>query len=255
MASAPQPTSDHAVTADWPASPEVADWPEAPDGTTTPAAPDGANWPASPGYAVVDTPIGPCGIAWGPDGITGVHLPEASPQAMREVLAAAHPDAAQADTPEADAPPPVRRAVERIRLVLAGTSADDLADIRLDMTRLSGFLQRAYAVARTIRPGQTLTYGQVAARVGNPGLARAVGRAMGANPFPIIVPCHRVLGADGTIGGFSAPGGAVTKRRMLLAEGVPEHEGPALFGADVLYPADREPRVAPPRSPHRHGSV
>lgn len=178
-----------------------------------------------------DTAIGRCGIAWGPRGITGVQLPAPSERAMRDGLAAAHPDATEREPPE-----PVARAIERIRQVLAGTSRDNLADIELDLSGLSGFLTAAYAVARTIDPGQTLTYGQIAERIGGVGLARAVGRAMGANPFPIIVPCHRVLGADGSIGGFSATGGAVTKRRMLLAEGVPEHDGPALFGAEELYP-------------------
>ena len=178
-----------------------------------------------------DTAIGTCGIAWGARGITGVQLPEPSARATRERMVESRPD-----VDEARPPAPVQRAIDRIRAVLEGSSRDDLADIALDTAELSDFLQRAYAVARTIAPGQTLTYGQVAARIGSPGLARAVGRAMGANPFPIIVPCHRVLGADGTIGGFSAPGGATTKRRMLLAEGVPEHEGPALFGADELYP-------------------
>jgi len=180
---------------------------------------------------VFDTAIGPCGIAWGPRGITGVQLPEPSAQETRARMAESH-----VGVEEATLPSPVRRAIDRIRSVLDGSSRDDLADIELDTAELSDFLQRAYAVARTIAPGETLTYGQVAARIGSPGLARAVGRAMGANPFPIIVPCHRVLGADGTIGGFSAPGGATTKRRMLLAEGVPEREGPALFGADELYP-------------------
>lgn len=189
-----------------------------------------ADWPTEPGYTVFDSAIGRCGLAWGPHGITGVQLPEASEQAMWDTLAEAHPGVAAGPPPE-----PALRAIARIQAVLAGRSRDDLADIDLDMTGLSGFLQRAYAVARTIAPGETLTYGQVASRIGNAGLARAVGRAMGANPFPIVVPCHRVLGADGTIGGFSAPGGAVTKRRMLLAEGVAEREGPALFDPAELY--------------------
>jgi methylated-DNA-[protein]-cysteine S-methyltransferase len=187
------------------------------------------------GFAVFDSSIGPCGIAWGPRGITGVLLPEPSEQAVRDRLAASYPGVTSAQPPES-----VDRAIGRIRAVLAGRSHDDLTDIELDMTGLSDFLQRAYAVARAIGPGHTMTYGQVAERIGNPGLARAVGRAMGANPFPIIVPCHRVLGADGTIGGFSAPGGALTKRRMLLAEGVAERDGPALFGAEQLYPGAGE---------------
>jgi methylated-DNA-[protein]-cysteine S-methyltransferase len=215
----------------------AASTPEPGTGPDTGAEPDvgpdlDAGGSAEQGWTVFDTAIGCCGIAWGPQGITGVQLPEPSDAELRSRLADAHPDAAAADPPA-----PVRQAIERIRLVLDGSSHDDLADLELDLSGLSDFLRRAYAVARTIRPGQTLTYGQVAARIGSPGLARAVGRAMGANPFPIIVPCHRVLGADGTIGGFSAPGGAVTKRRMLLAEGVPEHDGPALFGAEELFPS------------------
>ncbi len=183
------------------------------------------------GFAVFETAIGPCGIAWGPGGITGVQLPEDSADEVREVLAVAQPGAVEARPPDA-----VRAAVERIRALLAGDSRDDLVDVELDMSGLTPFLRRTYAITRTIAPGHTLTYGQIAERLGSPGLARAVGRAMGANPFPIIVPCHRVLGADGSIGGFSAHGGALTKRRMLLAEGVPESEEPALFGTDELYP-------------------
>ncbi|OJV29650.1 MAG: cysteine methyltransferase [Actinobacteria bacterium 69-20] len=183
------------------------------------------------GYAVFETAIGPCGIAWGPGGITGVQLPEDTADEVRETLVVAQPGAVEAQPPDA-----VRATVERIRALLAGDSRDDLADVELDMSGLTPFLRRTYAITRTITPGHTLTYGQIAERLGSPGLARAVGRAMGANPFPIIVPCHRVLGADGSIGGFSAHGGALTKRRMLLAEGVPESEGPALFGTEQLYP-------------------
>lgn len=182
------------------------------------------------GFALFDTVLGVCGIAWGAGGVTGVQLPEESADEVRERLTTEQPG-----LPEADPPEPVRAAISRIQALLAGDSDDDLADVVLDMSQLSGFLQRAYALTRTITPGHTLTYGQIAERLGSPGLARAVGRAMGANPFPIIVPCHRVLGADGSIGGFSAHGGATTKRRMLLAEGVAEQEGPALFGPDELY--------------------
>ncbi len=183
------------------------------------------------GFAVFDTVLGACGIAWGTGGTTGVQLPEVSADEVRERIATAQPG-----LPEAEPPDAVRAAIGRIQALLAGGSDDDLADLPLDMSHLSDFLRRTYAITRTITPGHTLTYGQIAERLGSPGLARAVGRAMGANPFPIIVPCHRVLGADGSIGGFSAHGGAMTKRRMLLAEGVAEQEGPALFGTDELYP-------------------
>lgn len=185
---------------------------------------------AAVGFAIFDSSLGACGIAWGPGGVTGVQLPEESADEVRRQVIKSQPGAAEAEPPEE-----IRAAVARIQALLAGESRDDLSDIALDMSRLSEFLQRTYAITRSITPGHTLTYGQVADRLGSPGLARAVGRAMGANPFPIIVPCHRVLGADGSIGGFSAHGGATTKRRMLLAEGVAEQEGPALFGTEELY--------------------
>ncbi len=186
--------------------------------------------PVTDAFAVFDTPIGTCGISWGPGGITGTALPGESPGTTSAALAEAHPAATAGVPPRA-----VATFVERIRAVLGG-AADDLADIPLDLRGRSEFERRAYAVARSIAPGHTLTYRQVAERIGNPGLARAVGRAMATNPFPIVVPCHRVLGAGGSIGGFSARGGARTKRRMLLAEGVPERDGPALFGTDELCP-------------------
>jgi methylated-DNA-[protein]-cysteine S-methyltransferase len=188
-----------------------------------------ADSPVTLGYAVFHAAIGACGVAWGPAGITGVQLPETTPEQTLKRLAERFPDAGPRT-----APPAVVAIIDRIVAVLAG-APDDLADVDLDLRGRSGFECRAYAVARATPPGSTITYGEVATAIGNPGLARAVGRAMGANPFPIIVPCHRVLGADGSIGGFSAHGGSTTKRRMLLAEGVPEREGPALFAASELY--------------------
>jgi methylated-DNA-[protein]-cysteine S-methyltransferase len=100
--------------------------------------------------------------------------------------------------------------------------------VRLDMAALTAFDRRVYEVVRTIPPGQTLSYGDVAARLGAPGAAQAVGQALGRNPFPPIVPCHRVLAANRRTGGFSARGGTRTKLRMLAVEGV-ELEQPALF--------------------------
>ena len=88
----------------------------------------------------------------------------------------------------------------------------------------------AAVIARAIPPGSTLTYGEIARRLGDPGAAQAVGQAMGHNPWPIVVPCHRVLGAGGKVGGFSAPGGAKTKLRMLEIEGALKPERLPLFG-------------------------
>ena len=95
----------------------------------------------------------------------------------------------------------------------------DLSDLMLDLESLPPFQRRVCEAARAIPVGATLTYGEIATRIGEPGAARAVGQALGANPFPIIVPCHRVLAAGGKPGGFSAPGGVTTKLRLLATEG------------------------------------
>ncbi len=94
------------------------------------------------------------------------------------------------------------------------------------MERVPEFNRRVYAVARAVPPGETITYGEIAERIGERGAAQAVGQALGRNPFPIVVPCHRVLAADGGLGGFSAHGGVATKRRMLAIEGA---GAPTLF--------------------------
>lgn len=181
------------------------------------------------GFATFDTVLGTCGIAWGPGGITGVELPDGTAHETSDALAARFPGAVQGAPPAA-----VAAAIGRISDVLAGAD-DDLADVGVDLTGRTEFERRAYALARTIRPGSTRSYGELAAELGSPGAARAVGRAMGANPVPIIVPCHRVVGAHGAMVGFSAHGGAHTKRRMLLAEGVAESGEPGLFDAAELF--------------------
>jgi methylated-DNA-[protein]-cysteine S-methyltransferase len=125
-------------------------------------------------------------------------------------------------------PPDVGEAIAAIGALLLGESVD-LAWVRLDIDRLTDFDRRVYEVTRAIPPGSTLTYGEIAKRIDEPGAARAVGRALGANPFPIVVPCHRVLGADGKSGGFSAAGGVETKVRMLSIEKARTNDMPALF--------------------------
>jgi methylated-DNA-[protein]-cysteine S-methyltransferase len=113
----------------------------------------------------------------------------------------------------------VSHAIESI-VALLGGEARDLTDVPLDFDdTVPEFHRRVYDVTRTIKPGTTLSYGEVAARVGEPDAARAVGQALGRNPIPIIVPCHRVLAARGGTGGFSAPGGTATKLQMLAIEG------------------------------------
>jgi methylated-DNA-[protein]-cysteine S-methyltransferase len=174
-------------------------------------------------FAVFETSIGHCGIAWGRRGIAGVSLPESSAAAVRARMLQRFPSASET-TPPADA----TRAIEAIRALLRGEPAD-LSGIDLDMTELPEFHRSVYEITRTIAPGRTLTYGDIAARVGTPKDARAVGQALGRNPFPIVVPCHRVLAADGRMHGFSGPGGVNTKLRLLEIEGYEPNPGPSLF--------------------------
>ncbi|WP_410617323.1 methylated-DNA--[protein]-cysteine S-methyltransferase [Amycolatopsis sp. lyj-109] len=174
------------------------------------------------GFTVFDTAIGACGLAWRDDVVIGTSLPEGSVERTRAWLVRRFPDAV-----EGPPPAPVREAVDGIVALLGGVH-QDLASVALDMAGVPEFNRRAYEVARTIPPGRTLTYGDIAHRLGQPGSAQAVGQAMGHNPFPIIVPCHRVLAAGGKDGGFSARGGVGTKRRMLVIEGALADE-PTLF--------------------------
>jgi methylated-DNA-[protein]-cysteine S-methyltransferase len=150
-----------------------------------------------------------------------VQLPERDDGAVRARLLRRHPRASEAAPPQ-----DVARAIEGIVALIAG-ELRDLADVALDLNGVAEFNRRVYAVARTIKPGATLTYGAIAAQLGEPD-ARGVGEAMGQNPCPIIVPCHRVVAAGGKTGGFSAPGGAATKRRLLAIEGA-SADAPTLF--------------------------
>jgi methylated-DNA-[protein]-cysteine S-methyltransferase len=161
-----------------------------------------------------ETAIGPCAIVWGPDGIVGVQLPEQTEAATSSRLARRHPEA-QPGLP----PPSVRAAIDGIVALLRG-EAVAFGSVALDLQRVPAFDRSVYTVTRAIPVGATLTYGAIAAEIGAPGSAQAVGRALGRNPFPIIIPCHRVLAAGGKAGGFSAPGGLDTKRRMLAIESV-----------------------------------
>jgi methylated-DNA-[protein]-cysteine S-methyltransferase len=175
------------------------------------------------GVAVFATAIGPCAVAWGENGICGVQLPERSEAATTSRLLRLHPRAVTV-TP----PPDVQRAIDRITNLLAG-EADDLRDIGVDLGSLPEFNRRVYDVARSVGPGQTTTYGEIATRLGAPHASRDVGQALGRNPVPLIVPCHRVLAAGGKLGGFSAQGGVTTKLRLLDIEGAAPNGQPSLF--------------------------
>lgn len=182
----------------------------------------------APGHTVFDTAIGPVGIAWGERGLVALQLPEATPEATRRRLlrrlstkpgeaVSSQPGEAVSSQPSL-VPPVVARAIAALTALLAGERVD-LQDVALDLDGLAEFDRRVYEVARTIQPGETLTYGAIAERLGDPGAARDVGQAMGRNPFPLVVPCHRVVAAGGKLGGFSAAQGVVTKRRLLEIEG------------------------------------
>jgi methylated-DNA-[protein]-cysteine S-methyltransferase len=174
------------------------------------------------GLHIFDTPIGPCGIAWGPRGVAAVSFPERDVTQTERRLRQKCPRARPADPP-----PHIRSAIDDINALLSGEKRD-LTHIPVDDTATPDFNRRVYALARAIPPGQTKSYGDIAKALGDPLLARDVGQALGQNPTPIIVPCHRVLAANGKTGGFSAPGGVDTKMRVLTIEGA-QPGGPTLF--------------------------
>jgi methylated-DNA-[protein]-cysteine S-methyltransferase len=174
-------------------------------------------------FTIFPTALGDCAIAWGAQGLVGVWLPMASAGALRARIVRkfagateAEPNAAQAD------------AVVRIQQLLA-TGQADLSPIQLDFSPLADFDREVYLVARQVPPGRTITYGEIARTVGQVSDSRRVGQAMGSNRWPIVVPCHRVLGADGKAGGFSAPGGLDTKLKLLAIEKARVGDNPGLF--------------------------
>lgn len=194
---------------------------------------------ASPrSFALFATAIGTCAIAWNEIGLTGVWLPEASADSLRRRVAR-RCDGGR----EGDPAGWVADAVEAITRLLAGEHVD-LSGVALDSAGIDEFDRRVYAVTRTIAPGRVLTYGEVAARVGADASARAVGQSLGRNAMPIVVPCHRVVATGGGIGGFSAPGGTETKRRMLAIEDAHPSGPPGLFDADVDPHAPTDDRAA-----------
>ena len=176
------------------------------------------------GFALFDTPIGTCGLTWSEAGIAGLQLPETTAAATRARVQRRWPGAQEV------APPPhIQSAIDRVLKLLADGKTD-LTDIPLDLSAAPEFNRKVYAVARAIPPGQTMTYGEIAKRIGaKPQEAREVGAALGKNPVAIIVPCHRVLAANGKMGGFSATGGVDTKPRIL------EIEGASAIGAGPLF--------------------
>jgi len=164
-------------------------------------------------YHIFETVIGWAGIAWGEQGLIGAHLPERDPEVVRKSFARRYPEAIKAETT-----PEMADVIDGIRALLRGEKAD-LSAAPLDLARVPEFNAKVYEIARRIPAGETLTYGQIAVKLGDRLLARDVGAALGKNPWPIVVPCHRVTAAGGKLGGFTARGGADTKLKLLEIEG------------------------------------
>jgi methylated-DNA-[protein]-cysteine S-methyltransferase len=183
------------------------------------------------GFHLFATAIGDCGIVCSGRGVAGVQLPEKNERATRARIARRFPNAREA------APPPDSvRAIADIVALLAG-ERKDLSSIAVALDGIPEFDRRVYAIARSIPPGGTLSYGEIAAQLGDRQRAREVAEALSRNPVPLIVPCHRVLAAGGKMGGFSAPGGVRTKLRLLSIEG-------ARYGEPTLF--ERLPWMAAP---------
>jgi methylated-DNA-[protein]-cysteine S-methyltransferase len=176
-------------------------------------------------FCLFGTPLGPCGLVGSVHGIRGVQLPERNEAATRARLLRRHPDAEEM-SPSGE----IGTARDAIVALLSGENRD-LSGIALDMRDLPSLHARVYDIARKIAPGATLTYGDIALALGDRTLAQAVGQALGKNPYPILVPCHRVLASGGKIGGFSAPTGIALKRKLLAIESVHAHGPPTLFDA------------------------
>jgi methylated-DNA-[protein]-cysteine S-methyltransferase len=184
------------------------------------------------GLYIFETAIGACGLAWSARGISGAALPESTAEATLTRLSRRLLDA------EVREPPAYVAVAAEGVMALARGEAVDLSSTPLDQEGYPDLDRQVWDIARTIPFGQTLTYGDIARRLGDVALSRAVGQALGANPIPIIVPCHRVVAADGRTGGFSAPGGVSTKLRLLNIERAAVSPEPLLF--DHLPLAVRE---------------
>ena len=174
-------------------------------------------------FSLFPTPLGACGIAWSNDTVVATHLPGKTPAATAARLVA------RTGASEGGPPPAIRCAIASMTALLEGARTD-LTSIGCDFSEIEPFATKVYAAARAIPAGETLTYDAIALRFGDKRLAQDVGKTLGRNPFPIIVPCHRVVGAKGRLTGFSANGGIETKLRMLAIEGARIGEAPGLFG-------------------------
>ena len=163
--------------------------------------------------AVFDTALGACGLAWRGGELINVLLPAGDAAATRSLLR----HLSHAEPAPEPWPPFVQQAVAAMQALLRGEAAS-FQDVPLAWASVGAFERRVYELTQRLAPGQTRSYGEIACELGDPGAARAVGTALGRNPWPLVVPCHRVLAAGGKLGGFSAPGGVATKEKLLAIE-------------------------------------
>jgi methylated-DNA-[protein]-cysteine S-methyltransferase len=182
-------------------------------------------------FALFETPVGRCGIVWSQRGIVAMQLPERSVAATRARMRERFGEALESK-PTGMA----LRAIEQVGALLAGRQAE-LSTIELDFEGIPEFSRQVYELTRRIPVGSTVSYGDIATRLGSPHAARAVGQALGRNPWALIVPCHRVLAASGKLTGFSAPGGLATKPIQFNASQVIRH----LASGDELPIITRKP--------------
>ncbi len=178
----------------------------------------------SAGISIFETVIGFCGIAWRDAKIIGVEIGSHEEKEIRHRL-----DERLADAQVIPPPDYVRAAIAQIKMLLDG-GTPDFSRLPLALDSLPDLNRQVYAIICELNVGETTTYGAIARRIGDVSLSQAVGYALGKNPFPIIVPCHRVLGSHGKVGGFSAAGGIETKLRLLNIERARTTGEPDLFG-------------------------
>ena len=172
-----------------------------------------------PRYATFETARGFCAIAWSEFGISGFRLPAESAQDTLRAMLRRHPTGVEAE-PRAD----IGRLIERVQTYFAGNIVD-FSDLLLDLSGQTDLYRRIYDATRRLGWGRATTYGTLAGELElGPAGAWTIGQAMAKNPIPLIIPCHRVLAAGGKLGGFSAPGGTLSKQRMLELEGLPSVE-------------------------------
>lgn len=194
-------------------------------------------------YYIFETALGPCGIAWREGdrpAVTSFQLPDIDARATEERIAR------ETGGRPSNPPPAIASIIERVRRHFEGYP-EDFRDVEVDLDDAGPFARQVYATARAIPAGKTATYGEIAETLARPGAARAVGQALGKNPIPLIIPCHRVVAAGGKPGGFSAPGGLTTKSRMLVIEGVAWGLPPTLKSVQDLRRAAAKLKTQAPR--------